>query len=345
MNRYDRDTRSSANGIDPYQTSRFDHGDERGGRDMSARDRDIGYRSRDMTGERSAARGFGREEPGRWRHEEDRPWGREGHAGGRERGYGEERGFLGGYGEEMGPREYGHGEERGYGGYGEERGGGRRGGYREYGGYDMGPEERWSTRGGIYGQDMGYGGYGAGGSMSPEHAWGRREDDWRWREREEPGLGERLRRMGEQVFGDRDEDRRWREERFGREGWGRGRERGGEEPSLWDRVKGVFAGKGPKNYVRSDDRIREDVSERICYHPYIDASDVEVQVKDAEVTLTGEVDDRRTKRLLEDVAEDVRGVRDVHNRVRVRRQQHVGATGQTQTSGTSAGMAGTGGQR
>lgn len=360
MNRYDRDTRSSDNGIDPYQTPRFDYGEERGGRATSARDRDIGYRSRDMTDERSAARGFGREEPGRWRHEEDRPWGREGHAGsgergwGREegRGYGEERGFRGGYGEEMGPRDYGpsygYGEERGFrGGYGEEeRGGGRRG-YREYGGYEMGPEERWSTRGGIHGQNMGYGGYGAGGSMSPEHAWGRREEDWRWREREreEPGLGERLRRMGEHVLLDRDEDRRWREEHFGREGSGRGRERGGEEPSLWDRVKGVFAGKGPKNYVRSDDRIREDVSERICYHPYIDASDVEVQVKDAEVTLTGEVDDRRTKRLLEDVAEDVRGVRDVHNRVRVRRQPHIGATGQTQTSGTTAGTAGAGGQR
>jgi hypothetical protein len=104
-------------------------------------------------------------------------------------------------------------------------------------------------------------------------------------------------------------------------------ERGGPQPrrvphyseaGLWNRVKGVFTGKGPKNYVRSDERIREDVCEQLCYHPYVDASDVEVMVTNGEVTLTGTVDDRDAKRLAEDVAVDVRGVVDVHNQLRLK---------------------------
>jgi hypothetical protein len=105
-----------------------------------------------------------------------------------------------------------------------------------------------------------------------------------------------------------------------------GRERHGEQqqhaghPSLWQRVKGAFAGKGPKNYVRSDDRIHEDVCEHLTHHPYIDATDIEVMVRDGEVTLSGTVDARMVKRAAEDACEHVRGVKDVHNQLRVRPQ-------------------------
>lgn len=95
---------------------------------------------------------------------------------------------------------------------------------------------------------------------------------------------------------------------------------GGEhEPSLWDRVKGAFSGRGPKNWTRSDARIHEDVCERLAAHPYVDASEIEVAVEGGEVTLSGTAPDRRMKRLAEDLVEGVRGVRDVHNRVRVPR--------------------------
>ena len=43
-----------------------------------------------------------------------------------------------------------------------------------------------------------------------------------------------------------------------------------------------------------------------------------MSVKDGEVTLTGTVDERHAKRIAEDVAESVSGVKDVHNQVRVR---------------------------
>lgn len=117
-------------------------------------------------------------------------------------------------------------------------------------------------------------------------------------------------------------------------------DRDDDHPSLWDRVKGAFtsnthSGKGPKNYARSDERIREDVCECLTYHPNVDASEIDVMVKDGEVTLTGTVVDRGSKRLAEDITEDVRGVRDVHNQLRVVRQQ-VG-----QTTGATAGTTGT----
>jgi len=78
-------------------------------------------------------------------------------------------------------------------------------------------------------------------------------------------------------------------------------------------------GRGPKNYTRSDERIREDISDRLSDNDYLDASDVEVNVQNSEVTLTGTVNSRREKRLAEDLAEAVSGVSNVENRIRVRR--------------------------
>jgi osmotically-inducible protein OsmY len=80
---------------------------------------------------------------------------------------------------------------------------------------------------------------------------------------------------------------------------------------------GGHAGRGPKGYRRSDDRIREDVSDRLMADDQLDASEIEVQVRDAEVTLSGTVEDRWAKRRAEDVAEQVMGVRDVMNKLRV----------------------------
>jgi hypothetical protein len=95
---------------------------------------------------------------------------------------------------------------------------------------------------------------------------------------------------------------------------------------IWDRMKGALAGRGPKGYRRSDERIREDVCDLMVAHPDLDASDIEVEVKDSEVILSGTVDDRWSKRLAEDLADDVSGVRDVHNRLRVRPEGNMPST-------------------
>jgi osmotically-inducible protein OsmY len=82
-------------------------------------------------------------------------------------------------------------------------------------------------------------------------------------------------------------------------------------------LSGQFAGRGPKGYTRSDERIREDISDKFMEHPDLDASDIEVRVAKGEVTLNGSVDSRWAKRLAEDIAESCTGVRDVMNQLRV----------------------------
>src|SRR5262245_19529183 len=68
---------------------------------------------------------------------------------------------------------------------------------------------------------------------------------------------------------------------------------------------GPHVGRGPRGYQRPDDRIRDEVCERLTRHPRIDPSDVEVIVASGEVTFRGTVDSRVAKRLLEDVADSV----------------------------------------
>ena len=79
------------------------------------------------------------------------------------------------------------------------------------------------------------------------------------------------------------------------------------------------SGKGPKGYTRSDERIREDVSDRLSDDDEVDASDITVTVSNAEVRLEGSVSDRHSKHRAEDIAESVSGVRDVSNHLRTRK--------------------------
>jgi len=76
-------------------------------------------------------------------------------------------------------------------------------------------------------------------------------------------------------------------------------------------------GLGPRGYRRSNDRIREDVCELLTDDEQIDASNIDVAVQDGEVTLSGGVNSRAEKRRAEDLIEDLSGVKDVHNRLRV----------------------------
>src|SRR5690606_21901646 len=82
---------------------------------------------------------------------------------------------------------------------------------------------------------------------------------------------------------------------------------------------GEFRGKGPRGYTRSDERIQDDINDILTDNGTIDASDIEVRVDKGEVTLTGHVNSKRNKRLAEDLAESVLGVKDIENQIRVRR--------------------------
>lgn len=137
-------------------------------------------------------------------------------------------------------------------------------------------------------------------------------------------------RFGEGQFGD---GRDWQQPRFldvrddqgARAGYGAAEQEaawtagGAFEPRRGGGASertGPHAGKGPKNYRRSDERILDDVCQALERHPAIDASEIEVSCRNGEITLAGSVDTRRTRRLAEEVIEDLPGVRDVHNQLR-----------------------------
>ena len=74
---------------------------------------------------------------------------------------------------------------------------------------------------------------------------------------------------------------------------------------------------GPKGYTRSDERLTEDISERLMQAYDVDSSDVTVRVTGGKVVLEGTVPTRFMKHAIEDIADSAPGVQDVDNRIRV----------------------------
>jgi hypothetical protein len=200
-----------------------------------------------------------------------------------------------------------------------------RGGEREQREWNQGRnrEQQWGQQGGYggygqggYGQGYGQGGYGQQGFG--QQGYGRegyRESGWG----PQAGQGGYIQGWGQGGYG---------QGGYGQSGFGQGQEYGygqsdyerGFRPrgfSYSSVIVGRFVGRGPKGYRRSDDRIQEEVNEELTRHPEIDASEIEVQVENGEVTLTGKVEDRQQKRLAEDLAERCSGVNDVHNQLKV----------------------------
>jgi hypothetical protein len=74
---------------------------------------------------------------------------------------------------------------------------------------------------------------------------------------------------------------------------------------------------GPKGYQRSDERMKEDISERLYRAYHIDSSEVVVEVRAGKVTLEGAVPSRHMKHAIEDMVDDCPGVTEIDNRIRV----------------------------
>ena len=99
---------------------------------------------------------------------------------------------------------------------------------------------------------------------------------------------------------------------------GRGWYEGWSDAMHWG--EGEHSGRGPRGYKRPDARIEEDINERLTRHGMIDATDIEVSVKEGGVTLRGTVDSRRARLLAEDIADSVFGVTEVHNQIKVKQR-------------------------
>ena len=256
------------------------------------------------------------------------------------------------YGRERptGQRNYSSGErDRNYGAYGDESRYGRMSsgysGERDRNYRDYGDESRYRTSNDYTGErNRSYRGYGDSQRYNYPTGFrsGQSYDSYGQTGRGY-GYGDRY---GEGYAGEREyEDR-----------YGRGEERGwwdrtSDEISSWfgdqeaerrrqvDRQRAQLRGRGPKNYRRSDERIKEDVNDRLG-DGYLDATEIEVAALNGEVTLTGTVQTRSDKRRAEDIAESVSGVSNVENRLRVResslnRNAGIGTTSSTGTTGTT----------
>lgn len=201
--------------------------------------------------------------------------------------------------------------------------------YDQGGGYNYNPGVNFQGNPGGMGRSQGYSGNDWPGRPPPYAGYSTGTGNYgggTWSERDvgydrghdRGGFGTYVARdRTEGLQGRRDFDERGPVERFG------------------DRLReGVRKlGKGPKAYTRSDDRVREDIYDRLM-HGWVNAEHVEVQVKNGEVTLTGFVDERRDKRTIEDIVEEVLGVKDVHNQLKVGGPEVLGAT-PTGTPGTT----------
>lgn len=93
---------------------------------------------------------------------------------------------------------------------------------------------------------------------------------------------------------------------------------GGEAEFVVSSGQGPYTGVGPRTYVRSDDRIQEDVNEALTQDPWLDPTDIDVSVHNGVVTLQGTVQSRDARRRASEDAWHVRGVRDVRNVLRIR---------------------------
>jgi osmotically-inducible protein OsmY len=107
----------------------------------------------------------------------------------------------------------------------------------------------------------------------------------------------------------------------------------GEQWASEDR--GQFYGYGPKGYRRSDDRVKDEVSDNLMRAGQLDASDIEVMVSDGIVKLAGWVPDKWSKRAAEDIAESTMGVGDVDNQLQVAALSQGTGRGRTTSSDTA----------
>lgn len=73
-------------------------------------------------------------------------------------------------------------------------------------------------------------------------------------------------------------------------------------------------GKGPREYS-PDQKIRDQICELLYWDPEVDASEMEVKVRNHFVFLEGKVDSRHAKKRAEQLIETVPGVFDVFNRL------------------------------
>jgi len=179
-----------------------------------------------------------------------------------------------------------------------------------------------------YGERYGFSGYGRS-RYDPDinRGWQEDREVQSWRD--------------DQPFNDREQDYRgghWNRKTRSYESAGQRRGYSGSWDPQNQRSSNQYFGVGPKNYKRSDERIQDEVCELLTYHSGIDASNIEVKVSGGEVTLSGEIPDRYMKRMAEDVIDEIPGVKNVNNQLRVEQSNRDYMMGSNGSNGMGTGQ-------
>ncbi len=93
------------------------------------------------------------------------------------------------------------------------------------------------------------------------------------------------------------------------------------DPSYRDQyeIKRNYYGFGPKGYKRSDQKLKDEASLLLNQDPILDSSNINIEVFNNVIYLRGFVDSRKDKKRAELLIEDIFGIEDIQNQLKIMR--------------------------
>lgn len=93
------------------------------------------------------------------------------------------------------------------------------------------------------------------------------------------------------------------------------------DPSYKDQyeIKRNYYGFGPKGYRRSDQKLKDEARLLLNQDPILDSSNINIEVFNNVIYLRGFVDSRKDKKRAELLIEDIFGIEDIQNQLKIMR--------------------------
>jgi hypothetical protein len=91
----------------------------------------------------------------------------------------------------------------------------------------------------------------------------------------------------------------------------------GSSGTNWNTHLPDYTGYGPKNWKITDEKLKERICEVLLHSFEVDASEIEVDVKDRIVNLKGNISSKGMRRVAEDLVGSIPGVEDVFTQLKI----------------------------
>lgn len=91
----------------------------------------------------------------------------------------------------------------------------------------------------------------------------------------------------------------------------------GSSGTQWNSSLPDYYGYGPKNWKLSDERLKERVCEVLLHSNEVDATEMDIEVKDRVVTLKGNISSKGMKAVAIDLVGSIPGVEDVFTQLKI----------------------------